>query len=120
MVRFHEAGKKNGGPEPGDRWDPLVQRILTAAGPELERLRHRVSLLAQFDLWTRPLLPLAALLILVFGSALAWPRGEIASGEDDYPLLAEVLVPESVGLWLETGEAYTLAEFVDSLEEVEE
>jgi hypothetical protein len=120
MVRFHDGG--HGTQQSGQevRWDPLVRRILVAAGPELDRLRKKVSLVAQFDLWTRPLLPLAAALILFFGSALFWPWGESELEAEDLPLLAEVLVPEPLGMWLETGERYTLAEFVQSLEEVEE
>ncbi|MGW8266970.1 MAG: hypothetical protein ACWGSQ_11410, partial [Longimicrobiales bacterium] len=48
--------------EERDRWENLVRRILTAAGPELTRLRARRTVGGQVGEWTRPLLPLAALL----------------------------------------------------------
>ncbi len=120
MVRFQDDGRGTDGSVQRDHWDPLVRRILIAAGPELDRLRKRISLIGQFDLWTRPLLPLAAALILLFGSALVWQESESELDAEDFPLLAEVLVPEPMGMWLETGEQYTLAELVLALEEVEE
>ena len=100
-----------------DPWDSLVRRILTAAGPELERLRKRATLTGQFDLWMRSLVPLAAALILVFGSALAWVGSDPTAEGAEAPLIAEALVPEQLGLWLEAGASFTLAEFVDVLEE---
>ena len=102
------------------QWEPLVRRIMNAAGPELARLRNRMTLTGQFDRWTRPLLPLAAALILVFGSILALAGVKEASPElAEAPLMAEVLVPEPLSLWLEAGVKFSLAELVEALEEGE-
>ena len=100
-----------------DPWDSLVRRIMTAAGPELERLRKRVTLTGQFDRWMRSLMPLAAALILVLGFSLAWVGSDPAGEAAEAPLIAEALVPEQLGLWLEAGASFTLAEFVEVLEE---
>ena len=118
MVLFPE-NDGSGGPDPfaTDPLESLVRRILEAAGPELERLRHRVTLAGQIDLWTGALLPLAAALILVFGSTLAWVGTDAALDAAESPLIAEALVPEQLGLWLEAGASFTLAEFVEVLEE---
>ncbi len=100
-----------------DRWDPLVRRIMVAAGPELARLRAQATVAGQMDRWTRPLLPLAAALILVFGSILAWAEPGPGAQDPDAPLMAEVLVPEPFSLWLESGASYTLAELAEALPE---
>lgn len=100
-----------------DRWDPLVRRIMVAAAPELARLRAQGTIVGQMDRWTRPLLPLAATLILVFGSILAWSQARPGAESPDTPLMAEVLVPEPFSLWLEGGASYTLAELAEALPE---
>lgn len=102
-----------------DRWEALVRRILAAAAPELARLRIRKTLAGQVGDWTRPLLPLAALLIVVFGSLLAWVSRAEADPVSEAPFLAEVLMPDSLVLWLEGGAYLTLAELVGALEEDE-
>ena len=96
--------------------EALVRRILHAAGPELARLRRRGSVGGQVEAWARPLLPLAALLILVFGLLLTWHGSGEAESPSETPLMAEVLVPEPVVLWLEAGARFTMDEIVLALE----
>jgi len=118
MVFMAGVGGGLGGPQGLDpKWDPLVQRIMIAAAPELARLRDGVTLVGQFRSWTRPLLPMAAAMALLFGSLLAWigPGGVLEFA--DPPHIAEALVPEPIGFWLEGGNAPTLHELVESLEE---
>jgi len=94
----------------------LVLRIMKAAEPELDRLRARTTMAGQFGAWTRPLLPMAALLMVAFGSLLAWVgRGE-ANPVSDTPLMAEVLMPDPLVLWVEAGVGLTLEEVVSALE----
>lgn len=117
MLRSDGYGRSDGPESPGpDRWEFLVRRIMEAAAPELARLRRRRTVVGQVDEWTRTLLPLAAVLILVFGSILAWSAGRVEGESGEYPLMAEALVPEAVGLWLEAGAHLTLEEFMKALE----
>ncbi|MGW8268603.1 MAG: hypothetical protein ACWGSQ_19720, partial [Longimicrobiales bacterium] len=69
--------------------------------------------------WTRPLLPLAALLIVAFGSLLAWVGTAEADPAADAPLLAEVLMPDPLVLWVQADARLTLDEIVEVLEGVE-
>lgn len=99
-----------------NRWDGLVHRIMVAAGPELARLRAKRTLGGQVGAWTRPLLPLAAVLILAFGSLLAWVGTAEADPAVDAPLMAEVLMPDPLVLWVRAGVGLTLDEIVSALE----
>ena len=102
--------------EEAARWEALVGRILEAAGPELARLRVRNTLSGQVGDWTRPLLPLAALLIVAFGSLLAWVGTAEADPVSGDPLLAGVLMPDPLVFWVEAGAGLTLDEIVLALE----
>lgn len=102
--------------EGGDRWENLVRRILTAAGPELARLRARRTVGGQVREWSRPLLPLAALLIVAFGALLAWVGTAEVDPATDPPLLAEVLMPDPLVLWVQADARLTLDEIVEVLE----
>jgi len=100
----------------GDGWDALVVRIMKAAGPELDRLRARTTVVGQFGAWTRPLLPMAAVLMVAFGSLLAWVGEGEANPVSEAPLMAEVLMPDPLVLWVEAGVGLTLEEVVSALE----
>jgi hypothetical protein len=117
-MRISENGGRIEGPrlQEEDRWEYLVRRILVVAGPELARLRARRTLGGQVGEWTRPLLPLAALLIVAFGSLLAWVGTAEADPADDAPLMAEVLMPDPLVLWVQSDAAFTLDEIVEVLE----
>ena len=120
-MRLSQEGR-NGPDSPGTRghqWDALVGRIMVSAGPELARLRARHSLRGQVEAWTGPLLPLAAVLILAFGSLFAWVGADPTEVSQEAPLMAEVLVPEALVFWLEAGARLTLEEMVAALEEGE-
>ena len=119
MTFFENEGGTGPERRDADRWELLVRRIMAAAAPELERLRNRVTLMGQIDRWNRSLLPMAAVLVLLFGSVLAWPGGEAEAEPADDLLIAEVLVPEPFARWYQTGADYTLAEMVEALEERE-
>ena len=102
--------------EHADLWEALVDRILEAAGPELARRRAGHTLSGQVGEWTRPLLPLAALLIVAFGSLWAWVGTAEADPASDDPLLAGVLMPDPLVFWVEAGAGLTLDEIVLVLE----
>jgi len=117
-MRISEDGGRIEGPrlQEEDRWENLVRRILVAGDPELARLRGRRTLGGQVGEWTRPLLPLAALLIVAFGSLLAWVGTAEAGPSVDAPFLAEVLMPDPLVLWVQADAAFTLDEIVEALE----
>lgn len=117
-MRISRDGGRVGGPglEEGERWEALVRRIMEAAEPELARLWARGTLSGQFSDWTRPLLPLAALLMLAFGSLLAWVGTGEANPTEEAPLMAEVLMPDRLVLWVEGAAHLTLDDLVDALE----
>jgi hypothetical protein len=118
MMRLPRDGIREEDPRlaEADRWDTLVRRIMGAADPELARLRARRTLGGQVGEWTRPLLPLAALLILAFGSLLAWVGTEEVDQTSDTPLMAEVLLPSPLVFWVGAGARLTLDEIVEALE----
>lgn len=115
LDHFRRGGGGGGG-RPDCDWEPLVRRIMAAAEPELARLRERMTLLRQIDLWSRWVLPIAAGLIMVFGSLLVWAEQAGVLPDSDSPLLAEIVVPEGLDQWLQSDEELTLHELVEVLE----
>ncbi len=101
----------------GDRFERLVQAILAAAEPELARRRTEFLLVSQFDAWSRKVLAAAAMLVLFFGSLLLLAGRGQAAGSDEIPLLAEVVLPSPLALWMRAETEPTLVEFVRTLEE---
>ncbi len=114
--RLTEGGRADADRRSG-HWEPLIRRIMEAAAPELENLRAKGTLAGQISGWTRPLLPVAAALILIFGTILAWmgEQSDLVGG--NAPHLAEAILPEPVSLWVQANAEYTLAELLAALEE---
>jgi hypothetical protein len=106
----------------------LVARIMTAAGPELERrgagirgIRNGQGALGALAQWTRPILAAAALVGLLSTGVLQWaPAGNGILGDTDAAPLPELLgLPTTVAEWLDEGRSPTTRDLVLAMEEGE-
>jgi len=59
---------------------------------------------------------MAAVLMVAFGSLLAWVGKGEANPVSEAPLMAEVLMPDPLVLWVGAGVGLTLEEVVSALE----
>jgi hypothetical protein len=106
----------------------LVARIMTAAGPELERrgagirgIRNGQGALGALAQWTRPILAAAALVGLLSTGVLQWaPGGDGILGDRDAAPLPELLgLPTTVAEWLDEERSPTTRDLVLAMEEGE-
>jgi hypothetical protein len=112
------------GPEDGlrdyevgdDHLIALAERIVSAAGPELERRRQEDSLLYVLARWSKPIIVAAAVLVLVAGSILGTYRRGANDDETQTMTLAEVLIPQELAPWYYLENETTLGEIVSALE----
>jgi hypothetical protein len=96
-------------------YERLVRRIVTAAGPELERRAREAGPLARVAGWARPTLAAAAIIVLVALSAIVAHDATGPDGEDMRSLEA-LGVPAPAAEWLEQGREPTTADLVLAVE----
>lgn len=98
------------------RWEALVGRVMTAAGPELERRQEDLDVAWVVLDWARPALAAAAMVALLMTTAVALMRGGHMSSEVE--LLTATVVPETFAAWLMTDYQPTVTELVAAVEGV--
>lgn len=105
------------------RWEAAVSGIMAAAAPELERRARLASPVIVLSRWRRPVLSAAATVALLASAAILsrGRAGELGpgapGGEDVGSAVAAALVPGAVANWVMGGEAGSVAELVQALEE---
>lgn len=98
-----------------DRWERVVRSVVAAARPELKRLAARRPALALLTEWRRPVLAVAASIILVAGVTLALRRGQPPAAETELPVVAEAIASSTIAAWLLAEQAPTMEELLVSL-----
>lgn len=93
----------------------LVRRVMTAAGPELERRAASQTTLALLGVWARPMLAAAAVVAVLAGGVLvATDRGH---GAEQPAMIVDALgVPTPAADWLAEGREPTKADLVVAME----
>lgn len=99
------------------RRERLVQRVLRAALPELERRATRGGPILVLADWARPALAAAALVALASALALGLVRpGSNATTPPDAGLAAALNVPTPVDAWLVADRAPDLGDVLTAVE----
>ncbi len=96
-----------------ERLEPLVAAIMERASGELAR--RAPDALAVVATWARPLLRIAAVLILVFAAALALLEPD--AGAEHWSVAEAFEIPSPVSDWLAAEREPTTADLVLALEE---
>jgi len=104
------------------RWERAVERIMTAAGPELQRRDRARGALDVLAAWAGPVFAVAASLVLVASAALL----QAGSGVSTDPVasigelntVAEAFVGSELAAWIEGGYDLTADELVTAIDEM--
>jgi hypothetical protein len=99
-----------------DRWERMVSAITAAAGAELRRLRTDRTAMSLIVEWTRPLLAVAGLVLVLSAAGLVWI--ELGSTSVSTPAVAEVVAPTVVAEWLVVDQSPTTEQLLASMEGV--
>jgi hypothetical protein len=93
----------------------LVRRVVTAAGPELERRARSQTALALLGVWARPMLAAAAMVAILAGGVLVATERE---RQPDRPatVVDALGVPAPASDWLAEGREPTKADLVLAME----
>lgn len=102
----------------GARYDRAVDRIMDAAALPLARRRARLTPVGQVSRWWRPLLAMAAAVVLAAVGVLTQVAPAAAAGETPSAPVAEALgIPSSVAAWMAGGDPPTVLDAVGRYEE---
>lgn len=106
-----------------DRFDPVVGRIMEAVEPELARRREAADPLVSVSSWWRPVVPVAATIVLVSAGLLlsfdhrSGERGDPGEERTIQTELATALgVPDAISGWIDDGELPDPGEVVLTLD----
>jgi hypothetical protein len=97
-------------------YERLVRRILTAAGPELERRARAAGPLALVAGWAKPTLAAAAVIAAVAVAAIAATDRGVGTTAEPATMVEALGVPAPAADWLEDGRGPTRSDLVVAME----